>query len=94
MENEHLNNTTDRDVTLNDLALAQGTAKGFDGMTKRFDAMDARFEKLEAKVAVMAGDIVIIKEDVKKLNNTKVSYTEFNDRLRPIEQKLGIPSPQ
>lgn len=33
-------------------------------------------------------------DGVEKLADRKVSYAEFNDRLRPIEQKLGIPNPQ
>jgi len=59
---------------------------------------------LQGQVSSMETDIKTIKGDVKdvhkrmdaveKLATTKVSHTEFNDRLRPIEQKLGIPSPQ
>jgi hypothetical protein len=52
----------------------------------------------------METDIKTIKGDVKDVHTRidgvemmaahKVSYTEFNDRLQPIEQKLGIPSPK
>jgi hypothetical protein len=43
---------------------------------------------------VLAAHYAELSENVKALADTKVSQIEFNGRLRPIEQKLGIPSPQ
>jgi hypothetical protein len=34
-----------------------------------------------------------VHESIDEVEDTKVSHAEFNDRLRPIEQKLGMPSP-
>ena len=59
---------------------------------------------LQGQVSSMEMDITTIKGDVQdvhkrmdtveKVGTTKVSQAELNDRMRPIEQKLGIPSPQ
>jgi hypothetical protein len=58
---------------------------------------------LQGQISAMGTDTKTIKGDVtdvhkahrplEKVAEAKVSRAEFNDRLRPIEQKLGIPSP-
>jgi len=42
----------------------------------------------------MKKDITAIKEDVQKIRTTFAPRIEYDDRLRVIEQKLGIPTPQ
>jgi hypothetical protein len=41
----------------------------------------------------MQRDLQAIKTDVRKIRDTFAPRLEFDDRLRLIEQKLGIPSP-
>jgi hypothetical protein len=81
--------------------LAASTAKGFEGVNQQFgpwprgfDQLETRVDTLDTKFNTLAGNYAELSENVKKLTDTKVSYTEFNNRLRPIEQNLGIPSPQ
>ncbi len=89
-----------RDVLAAIDSLAESTAKGFASVDTRFDAVDERFDKLEVrmdkldtKFDVLSGHYAELSENVKKLTDTKVSHIEVNERFRPIEQKLGIPSP-
>lgn len=51
---------------------------------------------METHTKTIKGDVKDVHtrvDDVEKLAN-KVSHAEFDDRLQPIEQKLGIPSPK
>jgi hypothetical protein len=41
----------------------------------------------------MKRDISSLKKDVEKIRDTFAPRLEYDDRLRVIEQKLGIPSP-
>jgi hypothetical protein len=52
---------------------------------------------METDITTMKGDVHDVHgriDDVERLAERKVSHAEFDDRLRPIEQKLGIPSPK
>jgi archaellum component FlaC len=87
-----------KDLTIDDLG--RMIENGFSSMEKRFDAVDERFDKLEGRMDkldtrfdVLAGHYAELSENVKKLTDANVSHIELNERLRPIEQKLGIPSP-
>src|SRR5437870_3429379 len=107
MANQHQNDTHGKELTFNDLAgmidaLAQSTANGFEGMQRNFNTVVEMVGALSGQVSSMETDIKTIKGDVKDLHKridgveelakAKVSHVEFNDRLRPMEQKLGIPS--
>jgi hypothetical protein len=94
MTGENEREPTLRDVLAAIDSLAESAAKGFVSVDTRFDAVDERFDKLETKVDVLAGHYAELSDNVRKLTDTKVSQIELNGRLRPIEQKLGIPSPQ
>ena len=91
---------TDTDKILRAIA---GVHERVDTVVERVDTLTQMVGSLSAQVTSMETDIKTIKGDVndvhkridgvEKLANTKMSYTEFNDRLQPVEQKLGIPSP-
>ena len=52
---------------------------------------------METDIKTIKGDVNDVHDridDVEKLADRKISEAEFNDRLRPIEQKLGISSPK
>jgi predicted nucleic acid-binding Zn-ribbon protein len=108
MANKKQNDPNGSELTLNDVAgmidtLAQSTAKGFEAMQRNFNTVVEMVGSLQGQVSSMETDITTIKGDVKdvhkriddveKLVTSKVSHAEFNDRLRPDETKLGIPSP-
>ena len=92
MPNEHENNGTAKELTLNDVAgmidaLAQSTAKGFESMSARVDTVVEMVGTLQGQVSSMETDIKTIKGDVKDVHTRiddvermaahKVSYTEF-----------------
>jgi hypothetical protein len=78
--------------------------RNFNTVAARVDSVIEMVGALQGQVSSMETDIKIIKGDVKdvhtridgveKLADAEVSRAEFNDRLRPIKQKLGIPSPK
>lgn len=60
-------------------------------------ALAGQVTSMETDIKTIKGDVNNVRkrvDGVEKLAERKVSHAEFNDRLRPIEQKLGIPSPQ
>jgi hypothetical protein len=91
-------------------ALAQSSATGFstmeanmatkDDLNKVIDmvgSLQGQMSSMETDIKTIKGDVRDVHkriEGVEKLADAKVSEAEFNDRLRPIEQKLGIPSPK
>jgi uncharacterized protein YpuA (DUF1002 family) len=59
-------------------------------------ALQGQMSSMEIDIKTIKGDVNDVHDridDVERLAERKVSHAEFNDRLRPIEEKLGIPSP-
>jgi uncharacterized coiled-coil DUF342 family protein len=91
---------TDTDKILRAIA---GVHERVDTVIERVDTLTQMVGALQGQMSSMETDIKTIKGDVndvhkridgvEKLAERKVSSAEFNDRLRPIEEKLGIPSP-
>jgi prophage DNA circulation protein len=104
MVNEHHTGADSKELTLNDLAgmidvLAQSTAKGFEVLGARVDTVVEMVGTLQGQVSSIETDIKTIKGDVKDVDTRiddveKEARTDLNRRLRPIEQKLGMPSPK
>lgn len=63
--------------------------------TELVEFVAGEFAELRTQdIEPMKRDIAGLKQDVEKIRNTFAPRLEYDDRLRLIEQKLGIPSPQ
>jgi len=63
--------------------------------TELVEFVAGEFAELRTEdIEPMTRDIAGLKQDVEKIRNTFAPRLEYDDRLRVVEQKLGIPSPQ
>jgi hypothetical protein len=72
-------------------------ATGLDKVMNMVGALQGQVSSMETDIKTIKADVKDVHkriDDVEKLANTKMSYAEFNDRLQPIEEKLGISSPK
>jgi hypothetical protein len=77
-------------ATKDDLAALEERLK-----TELVEFVAGEFAELRTQdIEPMKRNIATLKQDVEKIRNTFAPRLEFDDRLRIVEQKLGIPSPQ
>jgi hypothetical protein len=77
-------------ATKDDLAALEERLK-----TELVEFVAGEFAELRTQdIEPMKRNIATLTQDVEKIRNTFAPRLEFDDRLRVVEQKLGIPSPQ